>query len=66
MGFIYVFVSGNGGFYGDDCNFDGYVNFIYFIMIGVVDFVGLWFVYLEYCLVNFVVMYSSGSGEYIV
>ena len=40
LGSIYVFASGNGRRYGDDCNFDGYANSIYSITIGAVDHTG--------------------------
>ena len=33
-GSIYVVASGNGGRYGDNCNYDGYANSVYTITIG--------------------------------
>lgn len=33
-GSIFVVVFGNGGYFKDNCNFDGYVNFIYIVIIG--------------------------------
>ncbi|KAL2202397.1 hypothetical protein CC79DRAFT_1374015 [Sarocladium strictum] len=65
LGSVYVFASGNGGRYGDDCNFDGYANSIYSITIGAVDYTGHQPYYAESCSANLAVSYSSGSGEYI-
>lgn len=64
-GAIYVFASGNGGRYGDSCNFDGYTNSIYSITVGAVDYKGLHPAYSEACSAVMVVTYSSGSGEHI-
>ena len=36
-GNIYVWSSGNGGFYGDNVNYDGYANTIYSITVGSVN-----------------------------
>ncbi|KAK6463888.1 peptidase S8/S53 domain-containing protein [Scheffersomyces coipomensis] len=64
-GSVYVFASGNGGRYGDSCNFDGYTNSIYSITVGAIDFKGLHPSYAEACSAVMVVTYSSGSGEHI-
>ncbi|CCE66336.1 hypothetical protein TPHA_0P01790 [Tetrapisispora phaffii CBS 4417] len=64
-GSIYVFASGNGGHYGDNCNYDGYTNSIYSITIGAIDHKGLHPPYSESCSAVLAVTYSSGSGEYI-
>ncbi|XP_028408111.1 proprotein convertase subtilisin/kexin type 6-like [Dendronephthya gigantea] len=36
-GSIYVFSAGNGGFFGDSCAFNGFVNSIYTIPVGAVN-----------------------------
>lgn len=64
-GAIYIFASGNGGGFGDNCNFDGYTNSIYSITVGAIDHRGLHPPYSESCSAVMVVTYSSGSGEYI-
>lgn len=66
LGSIYVFASGNGASYGDNCNFDGYTNSIYSVTVGAVDRAGLHPFYSEHCSANLVVTYSSGSGDNIV
>jgi len=33
-GTIYVFATGNGAAFGDNCNFDGYTHSIYSITVG--------------------------------
>lgn len=65
-GSIYVFASGNGGRYEDQCNFDGYTNSIYSVTVGAVDHTGLHPTYSEACAANMIVAYSSGSGKHIV
>ncbi|EDR09349.1 uncharacterized protein LACBIDRAFT_248825 [Laccaria bicolor S238N-H82] len=65
-GSIFVFASGNGGGYGDQCNFDGYTNSIYSVTVSSVDHKGLHPYYSEACAANMIVAYSSGDGEYIV
>ena len=65
LGSIFVFASGNGGGYEDNCNFDGYTNSIYSITIGAVDRMGQHPYYSELCSAQMVVTYSSGSGDYI-
>ena len=64
-GAIYVFASGNGGYSGDSCNFDGYTNSIYSITIGAIDHKGFHPTYSEACSAVMAVTYSSGSGEHI-
>ena len=64
-GALYVFASGNGGRFGDSCNFDGYTNSIYSITVGAIDYKGLHPEYSEACSAVMVVTYSSGSGEHI-
>ena len=64
-GNLYVFASGNGGVYEDNCNFDGYTNSIYSVTVASIDRKGLHPGYSEACSANMVVTYSSGSGDYI-
>ncbi|GMM36663.1 kexin [Saccharomycopsis crataegensis] len=64
-GSLYVFASGNGGFRGDSCNFDGYTNSIYSITVGAIDWHGKHPSYSEACAAVLTVTYSSGSGEHI-
>ncbi|GMM58863.1 kexin [Maudiozyma humilis] len=64
-GSIYVFASGNGGAFGDNCNYDGYTNSIYSITVGAIDHKGLHPPYSESCSAVMVVTYSSGSDEFI-
>ncbi|KIL69836.1 hypothetical protein M378DRAFT_68936 [Amanita muscaria Koide BX008] len=65
-GSVFVFASGNGGGYGDQCNFDGYTNSIYSVTVASVDYKGLHPYYSEACAANMIVAYSSGSGQHIV
>lgn len=60
-GSIFVFASGNGGLYHDQCNFDGYTNSIYSITVGAVDYEGKHPEYSETCAANMVVSYSSNT-----
>ncbi|CAO3683575.1 unnamed protein product [Rhizopus stolonifer] len=64
-GSIFVFASGNGGHYDDNCNFDGYTNSIYTITVGAIDRIGNYPSYAEKCAAQFFVTYSSGSGHHI-
>ncbi|EDO15419.1 hypothetical protein Kpol_1015p8, partial [Vanderwaltozyma polyspora DSM 70294] len=64
-GSIYVFASGNGGMFGDNCNYDGYTNSIYSITVSAIDHKGMHPPYAESCSAVMVVTYSSGSGEFI-
>ncbi|KAL4077277.1 peptidase S8/S53 domain-containing protein [Scleroderma yunnanense] len=65
-GSVFVFASGNGAAFGDQCNFDGYTNSIYSVTVAAVDYKGLHPYYSEACAANMVVAYSSGSGKSIV
>lgn len=64
-GAVYVFASGNGRQYDDQCNFDGYTNSIYSITVGAIDHQNQWPFYAEACSAVMVVTYSAGSGEHI-
>lgn len=64
-GNVYVFASGNGGNFQDNCNFDGYTNSIYSVTVASIDRKGLHPGYSEACSANMVVTYSSGSGDFI-
>lgn len=64
-GLVYVFALGNGAFYGDLCNFDGYTNLIYLITVGAIDYKGQHPYYLELCTAVMCVTYLGGSGEHI-
>ncbi len=48
-GSIFVFASGNGGDFQDQCNFDGYTNSIYSVTVSAVDYKGLHPSYSEEC-----------------
>lgn len=65
LGSIYVFASGNGASFEDNCNFDGYTNSIYSITVGAVDRKGQHPYYSEKCSAQLVVTYSSGDGDAI-
>lgn len=65
-GSVFVFASGNGGGYHDQCNFDGYTNSIYSVTVSSIDYKGLHPYYSEACAANMIVAYSSGSGQHIV
>ncbi|XP_077985620.1 proprotein convertase subtilisin/kexin type 7-like [Glandiceps talaboti] len=62
-GNLFVVASGNGGRYGDDCNFDGYANSIYTITIGAVDETGHMPFYAEECASMLAVTFSSGQSS---
>lgn len=64
-GNIFVFASGNGAHWGDNCNFDGYTNSIYSITVAAIDRMGNRPFYSEACSANMIVTYSSGSGDAI-
>lgn len=64
-GSIFVFASGNGAVFDDNCNFDGYTNSIFSITIGGIDRLDLHPYYSELCAPQLAVTYSSGSGDYI-
>lgn len=61
LGVIFVWVIGNGGYYNDYCNCDGYIISIFIVFIGVVNDRGKFSWYVEFCLLIFVVIYSSGE-----
>ncbi|KAF8469631.1 peptidase S8/S53 domain-containing protein [Kalaharituber pfeilii] len=65
LGSVFVFASGNGAGYDDNCNFDGYTNSIYSITVGAIDRKGEHPYYSESCSANMVVTYSSGSNDAI-
>jgi subtilisin family serine protease len=62
LGNIFVFASGNGGRYGDNCNCDGYTNSIFTISIGSIDEQNQLPWYSEQCSAQLAVTYSSGNG----
>lgn len=64
-GVVYVFASGNGAMWGDNCNYDGYTNSIFSITVGAIDHKGLHPLYSESCSAVMVVTTSSGSGKFI-
>ncbi|KAJ7311471.1 peptidase S8/S53 domain-containing protein [Mycena albidolilacea] len=64
-GSIFVFASGNGASFGDQCNFDGYANSIYSVTVSAVDHKGMRPYYSEGCTANMIAAYSSGSGKSI-
>lgn len=64
-GSIFVFASGNGAVYDDNCNFDGYTNSIFSITIGGIDRLDFHPYYSELCASQLAVTYSSGAGDYI-
>ena len=64
-GSIFVFASGNGAVYDDNCNFDGYTNSIFSITIGGIDRNDAHPYYSELCAPQLAVTYSSGAGGYI-
>ncbi|KAG4304914.1 hypothetical protein PORY_001589 [Pneumocystis oryctolagi] len=65
LGSIYVFASGNGGVYNDNCNFDGYANSVFTITIGGIDKYGNTLAYSEACSSQLAVTYAGGSSGYI-
>ncbi|XP_023217479.1 neuroendocrine convertase 1-like [Centruroides sculpturatus] len=58
-GVIYIWASGNGGFF-DNCNCDGYVSSIYTLSIGSVSYAGKRLFYSEKCSSTIATTYSSG------
>ncbi|KAJ2522524.1 pheromone processing endoprotease [Coemansia sp. RSA 1939] len=66
LGSLFVFATGNGGSFHDNCNFDGYTNSIYTISIGAIDHRDRHAYYSEQCSAHLAVTYSSGDGKYIV
>ncbi|KXS19863.1 hypothetical protein M427DRAFT_41691 [Gonapodya prolifera JEL478] len=67
LGSIYVFASGNGGGFKDNCNYDGYTNSIWTITIGAIDRENEHPTYAESCTALMAVTYSSSGhgGSYI-
>ena len=65
-GSIFVFATGNGGRFGDNCNFDGYTNSIYTISIGAIDHLEQHPSYSEACSAQLAVTYSNGHNMGIV
>ncbi|KAJ1556203.1 pheromone processing endoprotease, partial [Cladochytrium tenue] len=61
LGAIYVFASGNGGAFHDNCNFDGYTNSIYTVTVSSIDRKNNHPAYSEMCSANLVVTYSSAT-----
>ncbi|KAJ1669990.1 pheromone processing endoprotease, partial [Spiromyces aspiralis] len=59
---IFVFATGNGGRFGDNCNFDGYTNSIYTISIGAIDYLEQHPPYSEPCSAQLAVTYSNGNN----
>lgn len=66
LGSIFVFATGNGGYYRDNCNYDGYTNSIYAISIGAIDSNDNHPIYSEECAAHVAVTYSSGNQKSIV
>ncbi|WBW73411.1 kexin [Schizosaccharomyces osmophilus] len=65
LGSVFVFASGNGGHYRDNCNFDGYTNSIFSITVGAVDMEHQVPFYSETCAAQLISAYSSGSRRSI-
>ncbi|KTW25835.1 hypothetical protein T552_03106 [Pneumocystis carinii B80] len=64
LGSIYVFGSGNGGYY-DNCNYDGYINSPYTITIAAADAEEEDFFFSEQCPCSLASTYSGGENGYI-
>lgn len=61
-GSIYVFAAGNGGENYDQCNYDGFINQIYTIGIGAIDWKDAHPSYSESCTALNAVTYSSSTS----
>ena len=61
LGAIYVFSTGNGGFAGDCCGYNGYVNSIYTIAISGVNMDGSLPAYAEECAGIMATTYSTNA-----
>lgn len=61
LGSIFVWASGNGGRFSDNCNCDGYTNSIYTLSISSATQGGLKPWYLEECSSTLATTYSSGT-----
>ena len=64
-GSLYVFAAGNGKAI-DNCNYDGYANGIFSITIGAIDRYNKMPLYMEPCVTQLAVTYSSNLYEKIV
>lgn len=62
-GTIYVVASGNGGHFGDNCNFDGYANSAFTVTIGAIDKTGRMPPYGEQCASMLAVTFSNGFAS---
>ncbi|KAL1117603.1 hypothetical protein AAG570_003918, partial [Ranatra chinensis] len=62
-GIIYVFASGNGKLYGDNCGADGYINSIYTVAIASASQEGKAVFYGERCSAIMAAAYSSGNAR---
>jgi len=65
-GSIFIFASGNGGAYDDNCNFDGFANSIYTIAIGAIAHDNSKPFYAEVCSAQLAVTYSGDRKLAIV
>ena len=63
-GSIFVWASGTGGRYHDDCNYDGYQSSINTVSISSVNDEGVPAWYAEHCAPAFAVTYSNGDKRY--
>lgn len=64
-GSLFVFATGNGGYFSDNCNYDGYTNSMYTISIGAIDQHNDHPQYSEQCSAHLAVTYSSGGQKAI-
>jgi len=58
-GSIFIFASGNGGMYDDNCNFDGFANSVYTIAVGAIAHDNTKPFYSEVCSAQLAVTYSG-------
>ena len=63
-GSIFVWASGTGGKYQDDCNYDGYQSSINTVSFSSVNDQGVTAWYSEHCAATFAVTYSHGDKRY--
>lgn len=63
LGSIFVWASGNGGAFMDNCNCDGYANSIYTLAVSSVSERGLIPWYSEPCSASLATTYSSGAPD---
>eukprot|EP01130_Rhizamoeba_saxonica_P000098 TRINITY_DN10116_c0_g1_i1.p1 TRINITY_DN10116_c0_g1~~TRINITY_DN10116_c0_g1_i1.p1 ORF type:complete len:626 (-),score=151.30 TRINITY_DN10116_c0_g1_i1:56-1933(-) len=66
LGNIYVWASGNDGNYGDNCNYDGYANLRYTILVGASDAKGRKAYYSEPCTALFMVTPGGNPSNYYI